>query len=116
MEIVVETHGGWESTAEGLSAFLENTSTRLVVDFGNITDGAGAALILQGGIGERIAYFHLRSLPGAASSDTILDVREAHAMSTYPGHSFLWEPKGLESPEALAVWRKFNTDLESAEG
>lgn len=110
MEIVVETHGGWESTAVGLAAFLERTDKRLVVDFGNIVDEAAAEFILRGAIGGRIAYFHLRALADVPSPDPIVDGREARAMNTYPAHSFLWEPKGLETPEALAIWRRLHND------
>ena len=106
IEVVVETHSGWESTAPGLSAFLEITRTRLVVDFGNITDEAAAEFILRSAMGERIAYFHLRSLPGVPSADPIVDGREARAMRAYPDHSFLWEPKNLDTPAALAIWHQ----------
>jgi hypothetical protein len=108
MEIVVETHGGWESTAEGLPAFLKSTDARLVVDFGNIADEAASEFILRGAMGERIAYFHLRALPGAPSTDPLLDRREARAMNAYPTHSFLWEPKGPQTPEALAIWHRLH--------
>jgi hypothetical protein len=111
IEIVVETHGGWESTVAGLSALLESATTRLVVDFGNISDEAAAEFILRRPIGERIAYFHLRALPGAPSTDPIVDAREARAMNVYPGHNFLWEPKGVETREALAVWRQLSASV-----
>jgi len=111
VETVVETHGGCESTVEGLATLLDETRLRLVVDFGNIADSAAAEFILGSELADRIAYFHLRSLPGKVAAESPIAMREARAMAIYPSHTFLWEPKDLSTPEAIVQWRAFAAAL-----
>jgi hypothetical protein len=104
IEIVFETHGGYESTKEGFEFCINASSLRTVVDFGNISDGALAEFILDSNLDRRIAYFHVRNLPGYCEEETLGAV-EGRAMLAYPQHTFLWEPKTVSGPGAVKIFR-----------
>ena len=104
VEIVLETHGGWESRIEGLKYLLAKTKFRLVVDFANVPNRVGRGALLGCVPDDRIAYFHVRNLPGYKERATLAEI-EWRAMRLYPGHAFLWEPKSLSGWRAISVFR-----------
>jgi hypothetical protein len=104
LEIVIETHGGWETTPDGLARLLGASDLRLVVDFSNIRD-AGVREALLGSVPKRrIAYFHLRNLPGLGERPSLAAI-ESRAVAAFPRHAFLWEPKTLSGARAVAAFR-----------
>lgn len=105
IEIVVETHGGFESHIEGLIYFLDNASFRLVVDISNIEDTKTSEYVVSGELGSRIAYFHVRNLPGYTEQNQLVDW-ETRATQAYPEHTFLWEPKDVSGAAAVKIFRQ----------
>ena len=106
IEIVFETHGGYESTKAGFEFCLNACALRTVVDFGNIADDSLKELILYGNLYRRIAYFHVRNLPGYCEAESLVTV-ETEATLAYPQHAFLWEPKAVSGPRALEIFRDY---------
>jgi hypothetical protein len=104
IEIVFETHGGYESTKDGFEFCINTCSLRTVVDFGNIFDDTLMEFILDSNLNCRIAYFHVRNLPGYCEAETVGAV-EARAMLAYPQHTFLWEPKTVSGHRAVKIFR-----------
>jgi hypothetical protein len=104
IEIVFETHGGYESTKDGFEFCINTCSLRTVIDFGNISDCALPEFILDSNLDRRIAYFHVRNLPGYCELETLGAV-EARAMLAYPQHTFLWEPKAVNGRRAVKIFR-----------
>jgi hypothetical protein len=102
VEIVLETHGGWESGIEGLAYLLAMTRFRLVVDLANVPDQAAREALLNCVPGDRIAYFHVRNLPGHCEIVALAEI-ERLAAQLHPLHSFLWEPKSLSGWPAMRV-------------
>lgn len=100
IEIVIETHGGFESRMPGFEQLLTYTRVRLVMDWANLEDDDVRASVLRGQIGERIAYFHLRYLPGTVEGGTLGDA-ERRLIEAYPRHVFLWEPKEISGADAI---------------
>ena len=107
LEIVVETHGGFESTREGFDYCIAQSPLRFVVDLANIADTALREAILRGTFKRRIAYFHLRNF-GAYTEAKSLVPLEARAIQAYPRHTFLWEPKQVEGAEAVRLFDQNN--------
>lgn len=107
LEIVVETHGGFESTREGFDYCIAQSPLRFVVDLANISDTALREAILHGTFKRRIAYFHLRNF-GAYTEAKSLVPLEARAIQAYPRHAFLWEPKQVEGAEAVRLFDQNN--------
>ena len=107
LEIVVETHGGFESTREGFDYCITESPLRFVVDLANIADTALREVILGGTFKQRIAYFHLRNF-GAYTEATSLVPLEARAVQAYPCHTFLWEPKQVEGTRAIRLFEENN--------
>jgi hypothetical protein len=100
VEIIVETHGGAESTLEGFRYCLENSDLKFVVDFSNIPDSALREFILEKMIGTRIAYFHVRNIVSYREESRLVSV-EIRAEKVYPHHVFLWEPKDIDGRAAI---------------
>jgi hypothetical protein len=98
LEIVLETHRGWESRLDGLDRVLARTEIRLVVDFANVRDSGVRETLLKDVPKRRIAYFHIRNLPMRAERPS-LAAFEVRAAEAFPRHAFLWEPK------TLSAWR-----------
>ena len=107
VEIVIETHGGPESTMEGFNFCLKNSSINFVVDFSNILDTSLREFIAQGGLRERIAYFHVRNIPGYREEASLAPI-EAKAARAYPQHAFLWEPKVISGRAAVDMFRRYD--------
>jgi hypothetical protein len=105
IEIVFETHGGYESTKSGFEFCLNSCSFRTVIDFGNIVENALKGFILDSSLDRRIAYFHVRNLPGYCEAESLVTV-EARAMQRYPQHAFLWEPKAVSGHRAVRIFRE----------
>src|SRR5271169_1301138 len=63
LEIVLETHHGWETQPDGLDRVLAGTGLRLVIDLANVRDRAMRETLLRDVPKRRIAYFHIRNLP-----------------------------------------------------
>jgi hypothetical protein len=104
IEIVFETHGGYESTKAGFECCLNTCALRVVVDFGNISDSSLRELILDSNLSRRIAYFHIRNVPGYCEAESLVTA-EAEAIQAYPQHAFLWEPKAVSGPRAVKIFR-----------
>jgi hypothetical protein len=109
IEVVVETHGGFESTKGGFLHCITSSPIRFVVDFANIADRALVDVILNGKYSNKIAYFHVRNLPGYCEADHLLRV-ETRAKSAYPRHIFLWEPKAISGLEAVTVFNSYKNN------
>jgi len=105
LEVVIETHGGAESTREGFEFCLEQLPYRFVIDLANIPDPALCEAILEGNFHRRIAYFHTRNLGAYVEAEALLPL-ELKALSAYPDHVFLWEPKNVDGREALRFFQK----------
>jgi hypothetical protein len=103
IEIVIETHGGHESTCEGFAECLDSTNFRFVVDFANIREAALKEEILQRTPGERIAYFHLRNLGSFQEEPGLLEHEKA-LRSRFAGGIFLWEPKTVSGTKATEIY------------
>jgi hypothetical protein len=104
LEIVLETHRGWETRPEGLDRVLARTEVRLVVDFANVRDRAVREALLSDVPKRRIAYFHIRNLPMCPEWSS-LAAFEARAAEAFPRHPFLWEPKTLSGWRAVEAFR-----------
>jgi len=102
LEIVLETHHGWETHRDGLDRVLAQSKIRLVVDFANVRDRAVREALLRNVPQRRIAYFHIRNLPTRLERPSLAAV-EAMAAEAFPRHPFLWEPK------TLSGWRAVET-------
>jgi hypothetical protein len=105
VEIVVETHGGFESTREGFDYCILHSPLRFVVDLANITDTTLREAILRGTFKRRVAYFHLRNFGDYTEVKSLLRL-EARALQAYPRHTFLWEPKQVEGVEAVRLFNQ----------
>jgi hypothetical protein len=103
MEILIETHQGWESRRQGLAFCLANSSARFVIDFDNVADTETIEFIMNGTFADRIAYFHLRHLPGQKHVRSLAAVEE-RAGKIFSNHSFLWEPKTISGRRALKMY------------
>jgi hypothetical protein len=108
LEIVLETHGGWETRPDGLDHLLARTEIRLVVDFANVRDRVVREALLRDVPKRRIAYFHVRNLPMYPPEVRSLAAFEAKAAETFPRHPFLWEPKKLSGWQAVEAFRAYN--------
>jgi len=106
IEMAVETHGGFESTKEGIDYCINQSSIRFVVDFAAVSDDTVKELILGGGLRERIVYFQLRNLPGFCEEEELIDV-ETRAVEAHPHHDFLWEPKTVSGYEAVKIFQVY---------
>jgi hypothetical protein len=104
LEIVLETHRGWETRAAGLDRVLAGTEIRLVVDFANVRERAMREILLRNVPGARIAYFHIRNLPTRPERPS-LAAFETIAAEAFSRHPFLWEPKTLSGWRAVEVFR-----------
>lgn len=108
VEILIETHGGYESTLDGFMRCIEGHPFRFVVDFANIRDAGLATSILDSPVAASIAYFHMRNLGDYCENEGLLSV-ETRARTAYPDHVFLWEPKAVSGVDALEVLTKHNS-------
>ena len=106
LEIVLETHHGWETRPDGLDRVLAGTEIRLVVDFANVPDRAVREALLREVPKRRIAYFHIRNLPIRREGPS-LAAFEARAAEAFPRHPFLWEPKTLSGRRAVEAFRAY---------
>jgi hypothetical protein len=105
LEVVVETHGGFESTEEGFDMCCSKSAIRFVVDIANIPDQSLTNSIAAGHHGDRLAYFHTRNLNGYCEAEHLLDLEEK-MFRAHPHHTFLWEPKEVSGSEAVEIFRK----------
>ena len=104
LELVVETHGGFESQPEGLRALLEYSDFRIVADLANVPARPTRDALLSGDVAERIAYFHIRCLPGQGKM-TSQALEESVAIRSHPDHDFLWEPKRMSGGSVIEAFR-----------
>jgi hypothetical protein len=104
LEIVLETHRGWETHSDGLNDLLAQTEIRLVVDFANVREQAVREVFLRDVPHWRIAYFHIRNLPTRLERPSVAAC-EARAEEVFPRHPFLWEPKTLSGWRAVEAFR-----------
>jgi hypothetical protein len=104
LEIVLETHRGWETHPDGLNHLLAQTEIRLVVDFANVSKRAVREVLLRDLPHRRIAYFHIRNLPTRLERPSVAAC-EATAEEVFPRHPFLWEPKTLSGWRAVEAFR-----------
>lgn len=104
LEIVLETHRGWETTQGGLDFLLLQTDFRLVVDFANVRGRKVREYILSDVPKQRIAYFHIRNLPIRLERPSLAGL-EHKAVEAFPDHPFLWEPKTVGGFRALETFR-----------
>jgi hypothetical protein len=104
LEIVLETHRGWETHSDGLNDLLAQTEIRLVVDFANVRERAVREALLRDVPQGRIAYFHIRNLSTRQERPS-LAACEARAEEVFPRHPFLWEPKTLSGWRAVEAFR-----------
>jgi hypothetical protein len=105
LEVVVETHGGFESTEEGFELCLSESAMTFVVDIANIPEQALTKAIVAGHHRDRIAYFHIRNLNGYHEAEHLLELEEK-MLDAHPGHTFLWEPKKISGSEAAEMFRR----------
>jgi len=106
LEVLIETHGGYESTMEGFKRCIEGFSFRFVVDFANIGDVRLRDWIVESSIGDRVAYFHIRNLGGYLEEEGLLVIEEK-ARTVYTDKTFLWEPKVVSGVDALEILAKY---------
>lgn len=106
LEIVLETHRGWETCSDGLNDLLAQTEIRLVVDFANVRDNGVREMLLKDVPKRRIAYFHIRNLPMHPERPSLAAL-EARAEQAFPRHPFLWEPKTLSGRRAVEAFRVY---------
>jgi hypothetical protein len=106
LEIVLETHRGWETRPDGLNRLLAQTEIRLVVDFANVRDNGVREMLLKDVPKRRIAYFHIRNLPMRPERPSLVAL-EARAERAFPRHPFLWEPKTLSGRRAVEAFRVY---------
>lgn len=104
LEIVLETHHGWETRRDGLDRVLARSEIRLVVDFANVRDLAVREALLTEIPRRRIAYFHIRNLPTHPERPSLATF-EARAAEAFPRHPFLWEPKTVSGWGAVEAFR-----------
>jgi hypothetical protein len=104
LEIVLETHRGWETHTDGLNDLLAQTEIRLVIDFSNVREQAVREKFLKDVPHRRVAYFHIRNLPTRLERPSVAAF-EARAREAFPRHPFLWEPKTLSGWRAVEAFR-----------
>jgi len=105
VEILIETHGGYESTLEGFKRCIEGSPFRFVVDFANIGDAKLRDWILESSIGDSLAYFHIRNLGEHREDEDLFGIEE-RARVVYADKTFLWEPKAVSGVDALDIFAK----------
>jgi hypothetical protein len=103
LEIVLETHRGWETQQDGLDRVLAGTEFRLVIDFANVPNPAMRETLLNYVPERRIAYFHIRNLTTRPERPS-LAAFETKAAEAFPRRPFLWEPKTLSGWRAVEAF------------
>jgi len=102
MTACIEIHGGIESEPEVLDRLLAHVPVQIVVDFENMQRAGLTSEELHERVpGDRIAYFHQRSLPGVWREHPESEPDEARWSAWYPNAVFLWEPKKVEMPSRI---------------
>lgn len=102
MKPCLEIHGGLESDAEVLGALLDRTAVEIVVDVENMHHAGLAFDQMQDLLPtERVAYLHLRNLPGIWVENPTIEADEERWHDLIPGRPVLWEPKTVDDPERI---------------
>jgi hypothetical protein len=102
IQACIEIHAGVESDPLCLSALLQSTTAKFVVDFENMQRaGLSSDKLLDLVPIERLAYFHQRNLPGVWIEHAQSLQDEAHWHRILPEALFLWEPKSVANPKRL---------------
>lgn len=94
MNILIEIHGGWESSIENLKKIIEKTNYDFVIDFQNLLKSDLSFEKLNEIINkDRIRYFHSRNLNKDYLEDEKTEIEKKKWINKYKGKMVLWEPK-----------------------
>jgi hypothetical protein len=102
VQACVEIHGGVESELSVLAELLQSTPIMIVIDLENL-DRAGLTTEELRAVlpPERVAYFHVRNLPGVWTEHPATLSAQYEWQRDYPDAVFLWEPKSVNAPERI---------------
>lgn len=102
LNLCIEIHGGYESNIKIISSLIEKTRVDIVVDFANMLAAKMSSDELMEVLPQkRIAYFHIRNLPGVWEEDTdSANIQEQWCYKNYE-IPVLWEPKSLTESTQL---------------
>ncbi len=102
MRPCLEIHAGLESDVEVLGTLLDKTEVEIVLDVENSHHAGLTFDQIQDLLpAERIAYVHLRNLPGVWSENPPIEADEERWHDRIPDRPFLWEPKTVDDPERI---------------
>jgi hypothetical protein len=102
VQAYVEIHGGIESEPAVLAELLQRAPIMVVIDLQNMQRAGLTSEELRAVLPpERVAYFHVRNLPGVWIEDPASLSEQHESQRRYPGVSFLWEPKTVDEPARI---------------
>jgi hypothetical protein len=102
LQACVEIHGGVESELPVLAELLQSTPVMIVVDLENMERAGLTTEELRAVLPpERVAYFHVRNLPGVWTEHPATLGAQYEWQRDYPDAVFLWEPKSVDAPQRI---------------
>jgi hypothetical protein len=111
IQVCVEIHAGVESDPDVLRVLIAQTPIRIVVDVENMSRAGLSAAGLAAAVPlDRVAYVHLRNLPGVWVEQPALLDDERRWDAMMPAGRVLWEPKQIDDPPRVEeLFREYRT-------
>lgn len=104
MRVLIEIHGGWESSMENIKEIVKSTDFNFVIDFQNILESDLSYELLHDVISEdRIEYFHTRNINSFYVEHEISLKEEKKWVSKNLSTEILWEPKLIEKKKLVEL-------------
>lgn len=106
VKIIIEIHGGWESSIENIRKIIDETDYNFIIDFQNLLESDLSFQKLNGLIPkERIEYYHNRNLDCGYIESEELSSEEKKWVDEHEKSKVLWEPKLIKKHEILRLIR-----------
>lgn len=104
--ILIEIHGGWESSIKNIQKIVNLTNYNFVIDFQNILESDLSFQKLKNIIPkERIEYYHSRNLNLRYIEHKESITEENYWVTKHEVDKVLWEPKLIKKQEIINIMR-----------
>ena len=105
VKIIIEIHGGWESSASNIKQIITQTEYNFVIDFQNVVHAKLSYQELKYLIPpERIQYYHSRNYSDQHIEDEESLAEENEWLDQVQNHRVvLWEPKQINKNQVIEI-------------
>ena len=102
VKILIEIHGGWESSIKNIKKIINETNYNFIIDFKNVLESSLSFQKLKNLIPKkRIEYYHSRNLIPDYIEDKGSISEEREWINKNEKNKVLWEPKLIEKEK---IW------------